>query len=142
MCACKRTLWWCQRRCKDQYARNYSVDELERITRRYTYELLKKNCIGPATDVPAPDYGTGPREMAWIYDTYQAFHPEAINAQGCVTGKPLSQSGIRGRTEATGQGVFFGVREACSIAEDMKEPLALAAGIAKTNASLFRAWVM
>lgn len=110
-------------------ARDYSVDELERITRRYTYELIKKNCIGPATDVPAPDYGTGPREMAWIYDTYQTFNPEAINAQGCVTGKPLSQSGIRGRTEATGQGVFFGVREACSVAEDMKE-LGLSAGIA------------
>ncbi|MFK7969656.1 MAG: Glu/Leu/Phe/Val dehydrogenase [Bacteroidia bacterium] len=109
--------------------KDYSVDELERITRRYTFELIKKNCIGPATDVPAPDYGTGPREMAWIYDTYQTFHPQAINAQGCVTGKPLSQSGIRGRTEATGQGVFFGVREACSVAEDMKE-LGLTSGIA------------
>jgi glutamate dehydrogenase (NAD(P)+) len=109
--------------------RDYTVDELERITRRYTYELLKKNCIGPATDVPAPDYGTGPREMASIYDTYQAFHPEAINAQGCVTGKPLSQSGIRGRTEATGQGVFFGVREACGVAEDMKA-MGLSQGIA------------
>ncbi|MEZ4687464.1 MAG: Glu/Leu/Phe/Val dehydrogenase dimerization domain-containing protein [Bacteroidia bacterium] len=116
-------------------ARDYSVDELERITRRYTYELLKKNCIGPATDVPAPDYGTGPREMAWIYDTYQAFHPEAINAQGCVTGKPLSQSGIRGRTEATGQGVFFGVREACGVAEDMKK-LGLTAGIAGKRISV------
>lgn len=101
-------------------AKDYGVDELERITRRYTYELIKKNCIGPAIDVPAPDYGTGAREMAWIYDTYQTFHMDAINAQGCVTGKPLTQSGIRGRTEATGQGVFFGVREACSYADDMK----------------------
>ncbi len=109
-------------------ARNYTTDELERITRRYAYELLKKNCIGPALDVPAPDYGTGAREMAWIYDTYSAFHPEAVNASACVTGKPLSQSGIRGRTEATGQGVYFGIREAVSIAEDMKK-LGLTTGL-------------
>lgn len=102
-------------------ARKYSVEELEKITRRYTFELVKKNCIGPALDVPAPDYGTGAREMAWIVDTYAAFHPDAIDANACVTGKPLSLSGIRGRTEATGQGVFFGIREACNIAEDMNQ---------------------
>ncbi|MDX2245441.1 MAG: Glu/Leu/Phe/Val dehydrogenase [Bacteroidia bacterium] len=101
-------------------ARQYKTSELERITRRYTYELIKKNCIGPALDVPAPDYGTGPREMAWIMDTYSAFHPESVNAGACVTGKPLSQSGIRGRTEATGQGVYFGIREAVDVPEDMK----------------------
>ncbi len=99
---------------------NYDVDELERITRRYTFELIKKNCIGPAIDVPAPDYGTGAREMAWIMDTYAAFHPESINAGACVTGKPVSQSGIDGRTEATGLGVFYGIREAVSFADDMK----------------------
>ena len=99
----------------------YDSKTLERITRRYTMELIKKNFIGPALDVPAPDYGTGPREMAWIYSTYQEFFPGTINASGCVTGKPLTQSGIAGRNEATGMGVMFGLREACSIAEDMKK---------------------
>lgn len=100
-------------------ARNYTQDQLQRITRRYTAELIKKNFIGPALDVPAPDYGTGAREMAWIADTYLAFHPEQIDALGCVTGKSVSQGGIRGRTEATGLGVFYGTREICSNAEDM-----------------------
>ena len=94
--------------------------ELEHITRRYTAELVKKNFIGPGVDVPAPDYGTGPREMAWIADTYAAFNP-GIDAAGCVTGKPVSQGGIRGRTEATGRGVFYGIREAVGVAEDMKK---------------------
>jgi glutamate dehydrogenase (NAD(P)+) len=99
--------------------KKYTVNQLEKITRRYTSELIKKKFIGPAIDVPAPDYGTGAREMAWIVDTYEAFNPEVINAKGCVTGKPLSQHGIDGRTEATGQGVFFGIREAVSVEEDM-----------------------
>lgn len=106
----------------------YSVGELERITRRYTYELFTKNLIGPGVDVPAPDYGTGPREMAWIVDTYSSLAPGEINALGCVTGKPVSQGGVRGRTEATGRGVYFALREACSHAEDMK-PLGLTAGL-------------
>ncbi len=107
---------------------NYTSDQLERITRRYTAELIKKKFIGPAIDVPAPDYGTGAREMAWIADTYEAFTSEVINAKGCVTGKPLSQHGIAGRTEATGMGVFFGIREAVSDFEDMKE-LGLTTGL-------------
>ena len=101
--------------------KNYSREELEQVTRRYTAELMKKNFIGPAVDVPAPDYGTGAREMAWIADTYLAYHPEQIDALGCVTGKSVSQGGIRGRNEATGLGVFYGLREACDNAEDMKE---------------------
>ncbi len=100
--------------------RNYSVGELERITRRYVFELVKKNFIGPGLDVPAPDVGTGPREMAWIADTYISLKGGELDAMACVTAKPVSQGGIRGRVEATGRGVFFGVREACSIAEDMK----------------------
>lgn len=107
----------------------YSTEELESITRRYTAELIRKNFIGPAVDVPAPDYGTGAREMAWIVDTYQTFHPEAINATACVTGKPLSQSGIRGRTEATGRGVYIGIREAVDVKEDM-DKLKMTTGLA------------
>jgi glutamate dehydrogenase (NAD(P)+) len=108
--------------------RKYSERELERITRRYATELIKKNFIGPAVDVPAPDYGTGEREMAWILDTYCTFNPGLIDASGCVTGKPVDQNGIKGRKEATGRGVFYGLREACSIAEDM-EALGLSKGI-------------
>lgn len=106
----------------------YSVAELERITRRYTFELCKKNFIGPGVDVPAPDYGTSGREMSWIVDTYSSMNPNDVNAAGCVTGKPVSQGGVRGRVEATGLGVFFGIREACSISEDMAK-LGLSAGI-------------
>ncbi len=108
--------------------KSISVDELQRVTRRYTAELIKKNFIGPALDVPAPDYGSSSREMAWIADTYLAFHPEQIDALGCVTGKSVSQGGIRGRTEATGLGVFYGTREICDHADDMKA-LGLSKGI-------------
>ena len=101
--------------------KNYTVEELEQITRRYTAELIKKNFIGPGIDVPAPDYGTGAREMSWIADTYAAFHPGQIDALGCVTGKPVSQGGVRGRLEATGRGVFFGLQEACSYEEDIQK---------------------
>lgn len=96
-----------------------SVGMLERITRRYTTELVKKNFIGPGIDVPAPDYGSGAREMAWMADTYATFYPTDLNAIACVTGKPISHGGIAGRTEATGLGVFYGVRHACSYKEDM-----------------------
>ncbi len=113
--------------------RKTSVEQLERITRRYTAELTKKNFIGPGIDVPAPDYGTGPREMSWIADTYAQFHPGEIDAIGCVTGKPLSQGGIRGRKEATGRGVFFGVKEALADADLLKE-LGLSAGLAGKRA--------
>lgn len=106
----------------------YSVKELERITRRYTTELIKKSMIGAAIDVPAPDYGSGPREMAWIADTYATFKYDDLNALGCVTGKPLGQGGIHGRTEATGQGLFFGIREALANVEDMKA-IGLSTGI-------------
>ncbi len=106
----------------------HKTKTLERITRRYTTELIKKSMIGAGIDVPAPDYGSGPREMAWIADTYATFKYDDINALGCVTGKPLGQGGIHGRTEATGQGLFFGVREALSNVEDMKA-IGLSTGI-------------
>ncbi len=108
--------------------RQYTPDQLERITRRYAHELAKKNFLGPGIDVPAPDYGTGEREMAWIVDTYMAMNPGALDALGCVTGKPVSQGGVRGRREATGRGLVFGLREAVSLADDMK-PLGLTAGL-------------
>ncbi len=101
--------------------RKYSAYELEKITRRYTAELIKKNFIGPGLDVPAPDYGTGQREMAWVADTYAAFHPGQIDALACVTGKSVSQGGIRGRLEATGRGICFGLREVVSHTDDMKQ---------------------
>ncbi|MBX3148027.1 MAG: Glu/Leu/Phe/Val dehydrogenase [Gemmatimonadales bacterium] len=106
----------------------YSAAELERITRRYTFELWRKNFIGPGVDVPAPDYGTSSREMAWIADTYRSLSND-LNAMACVTAKPASQGGIRGRTEATGRGVMFGLREACNVADDMKK-LGLTPGLA------------
>ena len=109
--------------------RQYTPEELERITRRYTVELIRKNFISPSLDVPAPDYGTGEREMAWILDTYQTFKGGEIDAAGCVTGKPVNQSGIHGRTEATGRGVYYGLRELCNDAKMMAK-VKLETGIA------------
>ncbi|CAG8614255.1 9301_t:CDS:10 [Cetraspora pellucida] len=98
----------------------YTIAELERITRRYTVELCQKAFIGPGTDVPAPDVGTGPREMSWIMDTYRQFHPNDVDSIGCVTGKPIPLGGVRGRNEATGLGVFYGIREFISYPEVQK----------------------
>ncbi len=108
--------------------RKHSVYELEKITRRYTSELVKKNFIGPGIDVPAPDYGTGEREMAWIVDTYASLKPGEIDAAGCVTGKPITQGGVRGRKEATGLGVFFGIREVLNM-PDVMQKLGLTVGV-------------
>ncbi len=109
--------------------RSYKEADLQKITRRYTTELIRKNFIGPGIDVPAPDYGTGSREMAWILDTYQTFKNGEIDSAGCVTGKPVNQHGINGRTEATGRGVFYSLREVVSYKEDMAK-LGLTPGIA------------
>jgi glutamate dehydrogenase (NAD(P)+) len=110
------------------YPRAYDLTELERITRRYTHELIKKNFIGPGIDVPAPDYGSSEREMAWIVDTYLAHNPGSLDGLACVTGKPIAEGGVRGRREATGRGLYFALREACGIAEDMRA-LGLSTGI-------------
>ncbi len=85
--------------------------ELERITRRFTQELAKRHLISPAQNVPAPDMGTGEREMAWMADEYKRLNPNELNSWGCVTGKPVSKGGIRGRVEATGRGVQYALKE-------------------------------
>jgi len=92
----------------------------ERLTRRYTAELVRKNFIGPNVDVPAPDYGTGEKEMAWIADTYQNLRMNESNPYACVTGKPVEMQGIPGRTKATGLGVFYGIRYCLETEEEMK----------------------
>lgn len=101
----------------DRY--EYSEAEIERLIRLYTLKLKQRNLIGPRIDVPAPDYGTGPQEMTWILDTYTKLDDNLLHARACVTGKPLKLGGIPGRKEATGQGLFFGIREACANTEDM-----------------------
>ena len=108
--------------------KKYSVEQLERITRRFAAELIRKEYMGPGEDVPGPDVGTGEREMAWMADTYDTFKPGGIDNLACVTGKPVSQGGINGRREATGRGVQFGIREAFQYAEDLR-PLGLTPGL-------------
>ncbi len=89
----------------------WSEHELEQITRRFAYELIKRDLINPAQNVPAPDMGTGEREMAWIADQYMRMNTSDINAKACVTGKPPHAGGIQGRTEATGRGLQYALRE-------------------------------
>ncbi|MBW4983661.1 Glu/Leu/Phe/Val dehydrogenase [Mameliella sp. CS4] len=91
--------------------RQYDEHELEQITRRFAYELIKRDLINPSQNVPAPDMGTSEREMAWIADQYRRMHTTDINGNACVTGKPTNAGGIQGRTEATGRGVQFALRE-------------------------------
>ena len=107
---------------------NYKRSVIEKVTRRFTAELIKKNFIGPGENVPAPDMGTGPREMAWIADTFDVFNPGGLDNMACVTGKPVEQGGIQGRREATGQGIQYGIKEATSDKSVMKK-LGLALGI-------------
>ena len=89
----------------------YNSNELEKITRRFAQELIKRDLINPSQNVPAPDMGTGEREMAWIADEYKKLNPIDINGFACVTGKPINKHGIRGRVEATGRGVQYAIRE-------------------------------
>ena len=99
--------------------KDYDEHELELITRRFTQELADHGYIGPSRDVPAPDMGTGEREMAWMADEYRALYPSDIDALACVTGKPPTQGGIPGRTQATGRGVHYVVREFFGHPEDI-----------------------
>ena len=100
--------------------REWEEEELERITRRFTYELAKRDLIDPSQNVPAPDMGTSEREMAWIADQYRRMNTSDINAAACVTGKPLNYGGIAGRIEATGRGVQYALREFFRHSEDVK----------------------
>ena len=99
--------------------RQWDEHELEQITRRFAYELIKRDLINPAQNVPAPDMGTGEREMAWIADQYKRMNTTDINGNACVTGKPIAMGGIQGRTEATGRGVQFALREFFRHPEDV-----------------------
>ena len=101
--------------------RKYERNEMQQITRRFTRELARKGFLSPATNVPAPDLGTGEREMAWMMDTYKVLFPEDINHAACVTGKPVAHGGIRGRVEATGRGVVFALREFFRTPYDLEE---------------------
>ena len=100
--------------------KKYDRDAMEKITRRFAYELIQKDYIGSGINVPAPDMGTGQREMSWMVSTYAAHRPKDIDYLGCVTGKPISSGGIHGRIEATGRGVVFGLREFFRHPEDVK----------------------
>ena len=108
--------------------KKYSEEQIEKITRRFAAELIRKEYMGPGENVPGPDVGTGEREMAWMADTYDTFKPGGIDNLACVTGKPVAQGGIHGRREATGRGVQYGIREAFQYSEDLKR-LGLTTGL-------------
>jgi len=108
--------------------KKYNALQLEAITKAYAQALIDKNFISPGLDVPAPDMGTGPREMGWIMQTYKSAYPSNIDAAACITGKPVSHGGIRGRTTATGLGVFFCLKEALRTPEVLQST-GLSAGI-------------
>ncbi len=107
--------------------REWDEHEMEQITRRFAYELAKRDLISPSQNVPAPDMGTGEREMAWIADQYRRMNTTDINSRACVTGKPVNAGGIQGRTEATGRGVQYALQEFFRHPEDIK-----AAGLSGT----------
>jgi len=109
--------------------KKYNAAQLEAITKGYAQALIDKNFISPGLDVPAPDMGTGPREMGWIMQTYKSAYPSNIDAAACITGKPVSHGGIRGRTTATGLGVFFCLKEALRTPAVL-EKAGLSAGVA------------
>lgn len=101
--------------------RKYPEEDLEVITRKFARLLISKGYLSPAANVPAPDMGTGEREMAWIADIYRILHPEDVNVFACVTGKPITNGGIRGRVEATGRGVQYVIQEFFRHPHDLKQ---------------------
>ncbi|MDG2361594.1 MAG: Glu/Leu/Phe/Val dehydrogenase [Hellea sp.] len=101
--------------------KDWNEEELERITRRFTYELAKRDLIHPSLNVPAPDMGTGEREMAWMMDEFRRLNNTNIDNIACVTGKPVHLGGIEGRVEATGRGVQYALREFFRHPDDIKK---------------------
>ena len=101
--------------------KDWNEEELERITRRFTFELSRRDLIHPSLNVPAPDMGTGEREMAWMMDEYRRLHNDNIDAIACVTGKPVHLGGIEGRVEATGRGVQYALQEFFRHPDDKKK---------------------
>ena len=108
--------------------KNWTRQELEKITRRFTQELARRDLINPSQNVPAPDVGTGADEMAWMADEYRRLHPTDLNAWACVTGKPVSKGGIAGRAEATGRGVKYALNAFFSNEKDLRKT-GLSAGL-------------
>lgn len=108
--------------------RNWSIHEIERMVRRYTHELIKRNLIGPDENVPGQDYGTSQQEMGWIVDTYQQEASDKRDPSACVTGKPVSMGGLKERASATGRGLYFALREVCAHKSDMQK-LGLETGV-------------
>lgn len=88
----------------------WTGDEMERITRRFTQELVRHEFLTPSLNVPAPDVGTNETTMMWMADEYRRLRPTDINGSACVTGKPLAAGGIEGRIEATGRGVQYAIQ--------------------------------
>ena len=91
--------------------KKYDEESLEKITKKFARELIRKGYLSPARDVPAPDMGTSQREMGWILDAYKSLRPDDINHAACVTGKSTDHGGIKGRLEATGRGVCEALKE-------------------------------
>ncbi len=91
--------------------KQYDEESLEKITKKFARELIRKGYLSPARDVPAPDMGTSQREMGWILDAYKSLRPDDINHAACVTGKSTDHGGIKGRLEATGRGVCEALKE-------------------------------
>lgn len=107
------------------FPQELSTNELERVARRYTTEILSN--IGPEKDIPAPDMYTNEQTMAWIMDTYSNFVGYAV--PGVVTGKPVAVGGTEGRTEATGRGVAFTVQRAIEkLLPNVESPTAVVQG--------------
>ena len=98
----------------------WKQEDLERITRRFTFELAKRDLIHPSQNVPGPDMGTDENVMAWIADEYRRLNPTEIDSLACVTGKPISKGGVHGRTEATGRGVYYAINEFLSYPKEME----------------------
>ncbi|PPR47132.1 MAG: Glutamate dehydrogenase [Alphaproteobacteria bacterium MarineAlpha5_Bin9] len=91
--------------------KKYDEESLEKITKKFARELIRRGFLSPSRDVPAPDMGTSQREMGWILDAYKSLKPDDINHMACVTGKPIQHGGIKGRLEATGRGVHQALKE-------------------------------